>query len=82
MAAILTYAEQRDGALRRASLEAVSEARRLADAEGASVESVVIGSGVAGLAAASAFLLLRYRLNSAWLVLGGGVIGVAARWLR
>jgi electron transfer flavoprotein alpha subunit len=51
MAAILTYAEQRDGALRRASLEAVSEARRLADAGGASVESVVIGSGVAHLAA-------------------------------
>jgi chromate transporter len=36
----------------------------------------------AGLAAASAFLLLRYRLNSAWLVLGGGVIGVAAHWLQ
>jgi len=52
MPAILTYAEQRDGKLRRPSLEAVSEARRLADAEGASVESVVIGSGVEGLAAA------------------------------
>ena len=30
MATILTFAEQRDGKLRRASLEVVSEARRLA----------------------------------------------------
>jgi chromate transporter len=29
-----------------------------------------------GLAAVAAFLLLRYRLNSAWLVLGGGTIGL------
>lgn len=28
------------------------------------------------LAVVSAFLLLRYRLNSAWLVLGGGVVGL------
>jgi chromate transporter len=27
------------------------------------------------LAAAAAFLLLRYRVNSAWLVLGGGALG-------
>jgi electron transfer flavoprotein alpha subunit len=49
MGAILTFAEQRDGKLRRASLEAVSEARRLADVSGGKVESVLIGSGVAGL---------------------------------
>jgi electron transfer flavoprotein alpha subunit len=49
MAAILTFAEQRDGKLRRPSLEAVSEARRLAGA-GGRVESILVGSGVAGLA--------------------------------
>ena len=32
MATILTFAEQHDGKLRRASLETVSEARRLAGA--------------------------------------------------
>ena len=50
MAVILTFAEERDGRLRRPSLEAVSEARRLADALGGSVASVLVGSGVAGLA--------------------------------
>ena len=34
MATILTFAEHRDGKLRRPSLEAVSEARRLAGAAG------------------------------------------------
>jgi chromate transporter len=29
-----------------------------------------------GLAVLSAILLIRYRLNSAWLVLGGGIIGL------
>lgn len=28
------------------------------------------------LAIASAFVLIRYRVNSAWLVLGGGLIGL------
>ena len=51
MPAILTFAEARDGLLRRSSLEALSEARRLADALGSSsVASVLIGSGVEGLA--------------------------------
>jgi electron transfer flavoprotein alpha subunit len=45
MAGILTFAEQRDGTLRRAALEAVSEARRLAGPLSASVTSVVIGPG-------------------------------------
>lgn len=44
MAAILTFAEQHDAKLRRAALEAVSEARRLAEAlGGATVVSVVAG---------------------------------------
>jgi electron transfer flavoprotein alpha subunit len=49
MATVLAYAEARDGKLRRASLEAVSEARRLADALSASVVAVVVGSGVKAL---------------------------------
>jgi electron transfer flavoprotein alpha subunit len=49
MAAIVVHAEHRDGKLRRASLEAVSEARRLAEPLGASVEAVLVGSGVQGL---------------------------------
>ena len=28
----------------------------------------------------SAFLLLRFRVSSAWLILGGGLMGVIARW--
>ncbi len=48
MAAILTFAEERDGKLRRPSLEAVSEARRLAEPlGGARIASVLVGSGVA-----------------------------------
>jgi chromate transporter len=35
-----------------------------------------------GLALVSAVLLLRYRVNSAWLVLGGALIGIAAQWVR
>ncbi len=50
MASILTFAEQRDGRLRRASLEAVSEARRLAGTLGAGVSAVVIGPGGEALA--------------------------------
>jgi electron transfer flavoprotein alpha subunit len=48
---ILTFAEQRDGKLRRASLETVSEARRLAGPLAASVTTVVIGAGSEALAA-------------------------------
>ncbi len=53
MAKVLTFAEQREGKLRRASFEAVSEARRVAEAlgGGSTVETVLIGSGVAPLAA-------------------------------
>ncbi|MBL8977024.1 MAG: electron transfer flavoprotein subunit alpha/FixB family protein [Gemmatimonadetes bacterium] len=45
MTRILAVAEQRDGALRKVSLEVVSAARRLADAMGGTVDVVVIGSG-------------------------------------
>jgi electron transfer flavoprotein alpha subunit len=48
---VLTFAEQRDGKLRRASLETVSEARRLAGPLAASVTTVVIGPGSEALAA-------------------------------
>ena len=41
--------------------------------------SAIVDWLTAGLAIASAVLLLRFRVNSAWLVLGGAVIGVAAR---
>jgi len=47
---ILTFAEARDGKLRRASLETVSEARRLAGPLAAGVTTVVIGPGSGGLA--------------------------------
>jgi electron transfer flavoprotein alpha subunit len=50
MATILAFAEQRDGKLRRASLEAVSEARRLAGGLGADVTAVVVGPGTESLA--------------------------------
>src|SRR5262245_44572094 len=51
MGTIVTYAEARDGRLRRPSLEAVSEAARLAPGlGGASVEAVLVGSGNEGLA--------------------------------
>ncbi len=48
---ILTFAEVREGRLRRSSLEALSEARRLAAAGGGSVACVVVGSGLAPLVA-------------------------------
>jgi len=50
MAHILTFAEQRDGKLRRASLEVVSAAQRLASSLGATVSAVVIGPGSEALA--------------------------------
>jgi chromate transporter len=34
------------------------------------------------LACASAFLLLKFRPNSAWLVLAGALVGVGRWWMR
>jgi len=44
---ILAICEQRDGALRKVSSEVVTGARRIADALGAEVEAIVLGSGPA-----------------------------------
>ena len=44
--------------------------------------SAIVDGLTAGLAIASAVLLLRFRTNSAWLVLGGAAFGVAARLLK
>ena len=51
MAGILVFVEQRGGAIRKASLEALSEARRLAGAAGGPVTAVLVGHGVAAKAA-------------------------------
>jgi electron transfer flavoprotein alpha subunit len=47
---ILVFAEQVDGSFRKVAFEAVSEARRLADTLGETVTSVVLGSGIEGIA--------------------------------
>src|SRR5206468_1940555 len=41
--------------------------------------AVMVDLTTAALALASAVLLLRFRLNSAWLVLAGGLVGLSAR---
>ncbi|MEJ5358906.1 MAG: electron transfer flavoprotein subunit alpha/FixB family protein [Desulfobacterales bacterium] len=47
---IVAVTEQREGKFRKVSYEVVSEGRRLADARGAKLTAVVMGSGVQGLA--------------------------------
>lgn len=44
--------------------------------------AAVVDPATATLAVASAVLLLRFRLNSAWLVLIGGIVGAAVRGLN
>jgi electron transfer flavoprotein alpha subunit len=51
MPGIVTFAEHRDGKVRRPSLEAVAEARRLSVALGGPVTAVVVGPGGEALAA-------------------------------
>jgi len=48
---VFVITEQRDGAFRKVSFEAVSEGRRLADGLDAGLTAVVLGSGVEGMAA-------------------------------
>jgi electron transfer flavoprotein alpha subunit len=47
---VFAITEQRDGELRKVSLEAVSEGRRVADGLGADLTAVVLGTAVEGLA--------------------------------
>jgi electron transfer flavoprotein alpha subunit len=47
---VFAITEQRDGELRKVSLEVVSEGRRVADGLGAELTAVLLGSGVDGLA--------------------------------
>jgi electron transfer flavoprotein alpha subunit len=47
---VFAITEQRDGELRKVSLEVVSEGRRLADGLGTELMTVLLGSGVDGLA--------------------------------
>ena len=47
---VLVFAEQRGGKLKKASLEAVSVGRELADVTGGSVAAVLVGQGIASLA--------------------------------
>jgi chromate transporter len=44
--------------------------------------SAIVDWMTAALALASLALLIRFRTNSAWLVLGGAITGIAARLLR
>ena len=44
--------------------------------------SALIDIPTIGLAAVSAAVLIRYRINSVWLVLGGGLVGALVFWLR
>src|SRR5579885_508421 len=46
---ILVFVEQRNGQLRKASLEALSEARRLCDKTGEPVSALLVGHNVKGL---------------------------------
>jgi len=51
MPSVLVFAEQRDGKLKKAAFECLSEGKRLATRRGASLTAVIIGAGVERLAA-------------------------------
>jgi chromate transporter len=44
--------------------------------------AAITGFPTAVLAAAAAVLLLRFHVNSSWLVAGGAAVGLASEWLR
>jgi electron transfer flavoprotein alpha subunit len=48
---VMIVAEQRDGALRKISMELAATARKLADQSGDEVSAILLGSGIEGLAA-------------------------------
>ena len=48
---VLAIAEQRDGTLRKATYEIVSEGRRLTDQLGSELFVILLGSGINGLSA-------------------------------
>ena len=48
---VMIVAEQRDGALRKISLELAATARKLADQSGSEVSAILLGSGIEGLTA-------------------------------
>ncbi|MDZ4804411.1 MAG: electron transfer flavoprotein subunit alpha/FixB family protein [Candidatus Eisenbacteria bacterium] len=50
MSTILVVAEQRGGSMKKTAHEALSQARRMADASGGRVVAVIAGSGIKGLA--------------------------------
>ena len=52
---ILVFCELKDGKIRKPSLEALSEARRLADASGKRVGAIFAGGTVAGAEDAAAY---------------------------
>jgi chromate transporter len=44
--------------------------------------AALVDVGATGLMLVSAALLFRYKVNSAWLVFGGGVLGGLIQWVR
>ena len=42
-------------------------------------QAALVDTITVGLALVAALLLIRYKINSAWLVLGGGVLGLLAQ---
>jgi len=44
-------------------------------------KAAIVDGTTAALALASAVLLLRFEVNATWLILGGGVVGIAAGFL-
>ena len=78
VAAPAPLADRRRGARRRE--------RRLARADGGRDDqadrAAIVDAPTAALAVAAALLLLRFRINSAWLVLGGAVAGLVVRYVR